>query len=157
MKLHTVIIFFIGLLLTGCDTTKKTISTVHVSEPAREAQAGIVYALPQTVLKIGVNMLEVKTYRGPYYRFAEKYLGISGVVQENKTEWFLTKVKLETELEADPDWFFVVNVENGSTCCQDLFNLSAEGLLIDINRLGKVIIHSCFITLILIIFQCVSC
>lgn len=114
---------------------KKTIRTVHVSEATPETQAGIIYALPQTVLKIRVDMLEVKTYRGPYYRFAEKYLGITGVVQENKTEWFLTKVNLETELEADPDWFFVVNRDNGRACCKALFNLSDEKLLVDINQL----------------------
>lgn len=134
MKLLTIILFFIGILLAGCNIIKDTISTIHISETTAETQGGIVYALPQTVLKVRVDMLEVKTYRGPYYRFAEKYLGITGVIQENKTEWFLTKVELDTELEADPGWFFIVNGDNVRACCQELINLSAEGLLIDINR-----------------------
>ncbi|KPK84639.1 MAG: hypothetical protein AMS27_09385 [Bacteroides sp. SM23_62_1] len=137
MRRISVKIIFLGILLAGCGPTKNTIRTVHIPEASSETQAGIIYALPQTVLKITVDLLEVKTYRGPYYRFAEKYLGITGVAQENITEWYLTRVELDTELEADPDWFFAVYPEDGRTCCPELFNLSAEGLLVDVNRLIK--------------------
>lgn len=132
IKLLTIIF---SILIGSCTSKKAVIRVSHVSVTDTAVPAGMIYALPQTVLKIRVDMLEVMTYRGPYYRFAEKYLGITGVAQENKTEWYLTKVKLETELEADPDWFFIVYRDNGRACCQELFNLSAEGLLVDVNRL----------------------
>jgi len=142
MRLLSIIIIFIAILIAGCGSTMNTIRTVHVSEATPETPVGVVYALPQTVLKISADVLEVKTYRGPYYRFAEKYLGITNVPQENKTEWILTKVTIETLTEADPEQYFVVYAEKGSFNYDKILQLSKEGLLVDLNRLSTPVIIS---------------
>jgi len=129
------LLLILSTLIGSCAPKKTVIRISPISDVDPTMPAGMIYALPQTVFKIEVEMLEVKTYRGPYYRFAEKYLGITGVAREDKTEWLLKKLNIEMMLEADPEWYFVVYRDDGKPCCPDLFNLSAEGLLLDVNKL----------------------
>jgi hypothetical protein len=136
MRRSSIIIIFIAILIAGCGLTRNTVRTVHISEATSETPAGVVYALPQTVLKISADVLEVKTYRGPYYRYAEKYLGITDVPHENKTEWNLTKVTIESISEADPEEYFIVYAEKRSFNYDRILQLSKEGLLMDLSNLS---------------------
>jgi hypothetical protein len=131
------LLIILSIFIGGCAPKKPVIRISPISDVDPTMPAGMIYALPQTVLKIEIEMLEVKTCRGPYYRFAEKYLGITGVAREDETEWLLKKLNIEMMLEADPEWYFVVYRDDGKPCCPDLFNLSAEGLLMDVNKLVR--------------------
>ncbi|MBN1184955.1 MAG: DUF4831 family protein [Bacteroidales bacterium] len=104
--------------------------------------SGMVYALPQTVIKVKVEMLELKTIRGPYYRFAEKYLGINGVPEENKSEWFIQNVTLTTFPETDPEQYYLISPIRGTFEPEAIMYLSDEGLIMDLKKLDAFAVES---------------
>ncbi len=75
------------LFLFGCSGPKSVIETVPVGTSSSELQTGYVYALPQTTFKVTVDVVKTRTIRGPYYRFAEKYLSIRDAPDRNSTSW----------------------------------------------------------------------
>jgi len=129
------ILLVFGVLLTGCWSPKNTFKTVPAGSPDRNLSAGILYGLPQTVIKITVGMSELKTFRGPYYRFAEKYLGIAGVPIEDKTEWFVNEIDVISNEEVDPDHYYMVQHIEGQVNYDRLLDLTSEGLVLDISKL----------------------
>ena len=135
MKPLLKILLVLGVLLIGCTQSKNIFKTVPAGSPDRTLAAGIVYGLPQTVLKITVGMTEVKTYRGPYYRFAEKYLGITGVPTENKTDWFVNEIDVVSREEADPDHYYMIQRVKGQVNYDKLLELTSEGLVLDLTKL----------------------
>ena len=112
------------ILATGCFVIRPSVKTVHIEGYDSAKTAGLVYALPQTVMKITVDMLEIRTYRGPYFRFAEKYLGITGVPQENKSAWMIKNITVSTSAEADPEQYYTINPVRGSFNPDNLLYLS---------------------------------
>ena len=135
MKDLITILCIAGTLTTGCSLTRTAFKTVPVERPDTTLPSGIVYGLPQTVIKITVGMTEVKTYCGPYYRFAEKYLGIEGVPTENRTEWHVNEVDVVTCKEVDPDHYYMIQPIRGQVNYDRLLDLTAEGLIIDLTTL----------------------
>ncbi len=130
------------ILATGCFIIKPSIKTVHIEGYDSTETSGLIYALPQTVIKIAVDMLEIRTYRGPYYRFAEKYLGITGAPQENKSRWVIKNVKLSTFPEADPGQYYVVDPVWGKFHPESMMYLSDEGFIMDLKKLDAFAVES---------------
>lgn len=100
-------------------------------KPANELAAfagGVVYALPRTGIRIEVEVEQVKVIHGPYYAFAQKYLGISNAPKEDMENWTITNIKMDTYGEPDPN---AVYKATGSVAT--LLSLSADGVLLGIN------------------------
>jgi len=135
MRYIATLLVIMGVFVSGCIPLKNTFKTVPVGNADPALPAGIVYGLPQTVIKITVGMTEVKTYRGPYYRFAEKYMGIEGVPTQDKTEWFVSEVDVATTEEVDPDQYYMIQCVKGQVNYDQLLELTSEGLILDLARL----------------------
>jgi hypothetical protein len=73
----------------------------------------IVYALPQTVLKVEVTFREVRSVPGPYWEYAEKYLGLKEVVRAKSSLWNIWDVSITQHQELDPQHFYSLNVIKG--------------------------------------------
>lgn len=139
------LIFSLLLILffaTGCFIIRPSVQTIHLQDTVLTEPSGMIYALPQTVLKIEVEMLEMKTFRGPYYRFAEKYLGITGVPEENKSEWFIKNVTLTTSSETDPGQYYLISPIRGTFNPENIMYFSDEGLIMDLKKLDAFAIES---------------
>jgi hypothetical protein len=121
------------LFLFGCSGPKSVIETVPVGNSNTELQTGYVYALPQTTFKLTVDVVETRTIRGPYYRFAEKYLSIRDVPDRNSTSWRIEKINLESMEEADPDQMYLVKQVSGQQDLSTLLKMSQQGLIYDFN------------------------
>jgi hypothetical protein len=121
------------LILSGCSGTKSVIETVPVGPPGTELNRGYVYALPQTTFKVTVDVVKINTIRGPYYRFAEKYLSIRDVPERNSTSWSIEKINLEIVEEPDPGQIFLVRQVSGQQDLSGLIKLSQQGLVYDYN------------------------
>ena len=121
------------LFLFGCGGPKSVIETVPVSPSSTELQTGYVYALPQTTFKVTVDVVEIRTIRGPYYRFAEKYLSIRDAPDRNSTSWRIEKINLESMEEADPDQMYLVKQVSGQQDLSTLLKMSQQGLIYDFN------------------------
>ncbi len=125
-----------ALFMVGCGGPKSIIETVPVSLSSTELQTGYVYALPQTTFKVTVEVVKTRTIRGPYYRFAEKYLSIREVPDRNITSWRIDRIHLESVEEADPERMYLVKQISGQQDLSTLLKLSHQGLVYDFN-VGK--------------------
>ena len=122
-----------ALFLYGCGGPKSVIETVPVSLSSAELQTGYVYALPQTTFKVTVDVVKTRTIRGPYYRFAEKYLSIRNAPDRNSTSWRIERINLESVEEADPDQRYLVRQVSGQQDLSTLLELGQQGLVYDFN------------------------
>lgn len=104
-------------------------------KPSGEQMAvtgGVVYALPRTGIRVMVEVEQVKLYRGPYYAYAQKYLGINDAAKTDEENWTITGLKMETFGEPDPNAVYKAT-GNIST----LLSLSDAGVLLGINSTVK--------------------
>jgi Domain of unknown function (DUF4831) len=135
-------LILIMMMAAGCYIIRPSVNTIHIEGNDSIKTPGLIYALPQTVLKITIDMLEIRTYRGPYYRFAEKYLGISGVPEENKSAWMIKNVTVSTFTEADPEQFYSITPVRGSFNPDNIMYLSNQGFIMDMSKLDAFTIES---------------
>ena len=55
---------------------------------------GITYSLPKTSLVVDAEVTKVTCKAGPYYKYAEKYLGVKDAITEDKVYYELGKISL---------------------------------------------------------------
>lgn len=92
---------------------------------------GITYSLPKTTLIIDAEVTKYTCKAGPYYKYAEKYLGVKDVVTEDNVYYELGKISVQNKGVPDPDNTFIVNFKAGTTAPYAC--LTEEGLLCTIN------------------------
>ena len=91
---------------------------------------GLVFSLPQTHLDLEVVATKTTRKAGPYYQYAEKYLGIPGAITQDSEEWSLTSVKVNPYGVPDPDEEYLMQFKAGSN---GYIVLDENGLLLSIN------------------------
>ena len=134
MKLTKILIIpAVLVLLNSCQTTEPTVSrTVDpLNGGVQSGSNPIVYALPRTILNLEVTATEVTKKRGPYYRYAKKYLGIEEGIQSDHKEWILKSVNINSYEEIDPDQYYVVN--STGNVYSNYLHLTKEGLVLTSN------------------------
>lgn len=92
---------------------------------------GITYSLPQTSLIINAEVKKSTCKAGPYYKYAEKYLGVKDVVTEDKVFYELGKVSLFNKGVPDPNQTYIVEFKSGTVA--PYAYLTEGGLLCSIN------------------------
>jgi len=121
--------FFIPIM-AGCAGGKKTtgVTTERVSGAMITKDFTAIYNLPRTSLLVTVETTRELTKRGPYFQFAEKYLGISGVTSMDAESWYISGVSIHALEEADPDNYFVLVSKNGRA--HNYLKLVSEGFIL---------------------------
>jgi len=89
---------------------------------------GVVYSLPETGIRVTVEVEQVKFVHGPYYQYAEKYLGIPNAPSTDQENWTITNVSLDTYGEPDPN-----EVHTASGPYASALSLTEDGVLIGVN------------------------
>lgn len=89
---------------------------------------GVVYALPQTGFRLHVSIEQEKYFHGPYYQFAEKYLGIRDVPATDSEKWKITAVGIETFGTPDPN-----EVHKALGPVSSTLSLTPSGILVGVN------------------------
>lgn len=92
---------------------------------------GITYSLPKTQLIVDSEVTKVTCKAGPYYKYAEKYLGVKDAITEDKVYYELGKVSLVNKGIPDPDNTYIVEFKSGTVA--PYAYLTEEGLLCSIN------------------------
>lgn len=92
---------------------------------------GITYSLPKTLLIVDAEVTKVTAKAGPYYQYAEKYLGVKDAVTEDKVYYELGKINLINRGVPDPDNTYIVEFKAGTVA--PYAYLTEEGLLCAIN------------------------
>jgi len=132
MKKIFIVILIISMMVGSCILPVNMIQTVPVRQNDSIRLNGFVYSLPQTSFRIEAEIVMTRTIRGPYYRFAEKYMGIQNVPQQSSIEWDLASVRLETFTESDPESYYLIRTVSGEPDMSDFIKLSKEGLVLDV-------------------------
>lgn len=89
---------------------------------------GVVYALPQTGIRVHVKATRERVVNGPFYMYAQKMLGIDNVPTTSGERWNLDEMHLETFSEPDPD-----QVHKALGQAAQLVSLTGSGILAGIN------------------------
>ena len=107
------------------------IQVVNVKYTKKIPKNYMVYALPHNVLAIDIEVTEIKTMRGPYAEFAEKYMGIQNVLQNNKSEYYISNSEMIITAEPDSNNYYFVFPK----CSKKIknINLTDNGILLSIN------------------------
>jgi len=92
---------------------------------------GIQYSLPKTSLQVNVDYTKTTYKAGPYYQYAEKYLGVKNAITEDEVIYTMGKVKLTSRGIPDPDQTYIIKFKQ-KTVAPYAF-LTDEGLLCTIN------------------------
>ncbi len=72
------------------------------------AQDGFYYALPQTVLKIGLTVEQIKKIPGPLADYATNYLGVNDYIRYSGNSVQLINAEITPLYEADPEQYYYV-------------------------------------------------
>ena len=84
MRRFLIVISFISCLLSLNEVQAQVVSTPM--KAGRTAE-GVVYFLPKTAIRFNL-LIEKKTYiPGEYAKYAEKYLGMTGIEQEQQVTY----------------------------------------------------------------------
>jgi hypothetical protein len=91
----------------------------------------MIYALPSNILAIDIEVTEIRTMRGPYFEYAEKYMGIQNVPQSNKSEYYISNSDITLTAEPDSNNYYFVFPK----CSKKIknINLTDNGILLSIN------------------------
>jgi hypothetical protein len=125
------------MILTACSGGKKIpySGTDRVSDFSGTEGYTAIYNLPAGSFLFSVEATRSVTKRGPYFQYAEKYLGISGVPFSDSERWSITNVEMTERIEADPETYFVLTASGKSAAW---LSLVREGLIIPVTRPGIV-------------------
>ncbi|MBN1132931.1 MAG: DUF4831 family protein [Bacteroidales bacterium] len=116
------------LLEWGCGSSNRMQVTRLGFEP-EEVQESIMYALPQTVLKITLHYQQSVFIPGPYAVYGEKFLGIKECITERQEEWTITGADITSFIETDPDHYYVINVLSGTLPAEPFEQLVRSGYI----------------------------
>ena len=92
---------------------------------------GVSYFLPKSLLEIQVSVSKTEMEAGPYYKYAEKYLGTTNIIVENKTYYELDGVQVYLKGVPDKDKSYLVELKSGTTA--PFVYLTESGLICTIN------------------------
>ena len=92
---------------------------------------GVTYSLPKTSLVVTAEITQVTCKAGPYYKYAEKYLGVKDAVMSDHVYYELSKVYLQNKGVPDEANTYIVEFKPKTTA--PFVYLTDDGLLCTIN------------------------
>lgn len=98
--------------LISCSTPGRFIVTGLGYEPV-ETEESIIYALPQTGLKIGLTYQKDIFIPGPYADYAQRMLGIEGVQKDRSEKYTIRNVDVSPYTEPDGNAFYTISILEG--------------------------------------------
>lgn len=99
--------------------------------PTKATGDGIIYLLPKTSFIINVEVTKVTVKVGPYYRYADVYLGLKDVATEDAVYYELGRLTMINKGIPDPDNTYKIEFKQKTVA--PFAYLTREGLLCAIN------------------------
>ena len=107
--IRTMFVISILAFFSGCKTPILTHSTVtSLSDHLSISSGSIIYSLPKTAFFIEVTAKKTVNKQGPYFRYAEKYLGIKEKFPESSVKWTINDINISSYEEIDPNHYYVI-------------------------------------------------
>ena len=121
---NKVLLLSVLSLLAGCFSTTQ-------AQTLQEEELAIVYYMPQTQFAITIEYDVVEAQCGPFYQYAQRYLGTQDVILENETYYELTNIQAQTHTVADLSRPYSVHAQRDVQL--QLLTLTAQGTLYGYN------------------------
>ncbi|MCQ2253105.1 MAG: DUF4831 family protein [Bacteroidales bacterium] len=114
--------------IASCGTQKKFIHVENVKNVSTVKHNPIIYSLPKTAIQVKVTAINEVSVRGPYYQYAQKYIGTDDIINKNSSSWKLGSIQISSYPIKDTARTFVLDCNYPYTV-----NFSPEGFLESIN------------------------
>lgn len=95
---------------------------------------GLAYSLPKTIVNVNVEMTKITAKAGPYYKYAEKYLGVKDIVIEDHVAWEINSIRAVPASIADKENSYFIKFKSSNP--PSIF-LTTEGVLWSVNAEPK--------------------
>jgi len=119
-----------SLLLCAASLHGQTV--VEKVIPSKATNNGVTYSLPLTSFIINAEITKITVKAGPYYRYAERYLGVKNVPVEDRVYYELGRITLTNKGMPDPDNHYVIEFKQKTVA--PFVYLTREGLICAINE-----------------------
>ncbi len=130
-KVRILPLFLLLVFIAGCSTIEYYLRGRALAESDQIPANSLIYALPRTTLTFDVTVKKTMFRHGPYYKYAEKYLGITGVSDEDWVEWTISDIKIRGEEEIDPEQYYIL--ESDGPLEVNALTLSKTGMILTPN------------------------
>ena len=127
-KSALLIIALAATALASCTAQKKYIRVENINSVNSVKDNPIIYSLPKTALSVKVTAINEVSVRGPYYQYAQKYLGTDDIITNNSSVWKLGNIDISSYPVVDSSRTYIV--ETNYPCAM---NFSPEGFLESVN------------------------
>ncbi len=128
MKKLTLSLAISGMALAAALSAQAQQTRVLTADKHNEY--GLVYYLPTTSVRFEVTARQTVSKAGPYYQYAERYIGSNKVISNDSEKWEIVSVKAVTYGTADTSEEYLMQLKPGaltSICVAD------DGMLLGIN------------------------
>jgi len=131
------------VLLFSCATPDRFIVTELGYEPSETVES-VIYALPQTGLKVRMIYKKDIFVPGPFADYAQKMLGIEGARKERSEEYTIQTVLVESYTEPDGKAFYTVSSLEGQPDMELIKRAESNQLILRDNYLTDtdIAVHS---------------
>jgi len=100
----TIYIVLIFVMLASCSTMK----VEKLTSESKINKSGIIYTLPKTKLNVNVSVVRNKYFKGPFSDFADEYLGIENVIEDDYTEYNLLDIDIQPTIVNDNNYSYLI-------------------------------------------------
>jgi len=130
-KVRILLLFLLLVFIAGCSIVEYYQRGRALAESDQIPANSLVYALPRTSLSFDVTVKKTMFTHGPYYKYAEKYLGITDVSDEDWVEWTISDINIRGEEEIDPEQYYMI--ESDGPLEVNALALSKTGMILTPN------------------------
>lgn len=123
------ILLLLIIALSACHSFK----VIPVKSDTRLKQDGVFYYLPETRLIVDVAVKEIHYLKGPFAQYSAKFTGISNVITENKTEYSIENITLNSYSVPDTSKLFYICTGRMKDKDEFLLQLDEQGIITGLN------------------------
>jgi len=117
-----------AITIASCGSQKNFIHVENINNVSTVKHNPVIYSLPKTTVTVKVTAVNEVSVRGPYYQYAQKYLGTDDIISANSSKWVLGNVEIASYPTKDTARTYVV--ETNYACAM---SFSPEGFLESVN------------------------
>jgi hypothetical protein len=122
-------LWFLVFVVSSCSSSN-CFKTEKIGDENQLKETSLVYALPRTKIIFYVDVVRHTKIPGPYYMYANKYLGVGRVIDHEEVNYKIADFKHETIKIPDPNEYYRVEAKRSVAFIKELMEYSDMGYLI---------------------------
>ncbi|HPF00304.1 MAG TPA: DUF4831 family protein [Bacteroidales bacterium] len=128
--MRSVILFLLVISFASCNTYK----VIPVHNYTKLKKEGVFYYLPETRLVVDITVKETHYLKGPFSQYSAKFTGISNVITENKTEYSIVGIALNSFSVPDKSKLFYIETKRLKEKEPFLLSVNEDGCIVSFNN-----------------------